>query len=176
MPNKGAEEPDVGLFVNENIGLVGGGPAGVVDGTLLPNADVVGGVAIGVVLIASLNADTFAGVVGAGWANIDPLGVPAGVVLAPNTVVLAGVFGMANADFGFGVAGASLGNVVAPPNAGEIPVLPKTEVPLAAEAPKPKFLGASEVAFESTAGVLVAPKANVVASLVTSPAGVVAGA
>ena len=168
FPNRGAEELDAALPLNEKIGFAGGGPAGVVEAAPLPNTEVVGGVPAGVVLMASPKAVPFAGVVGAGLAvpNSGPLGVPAGVVLAPNTVVLAGVFGMANADFGFGVAGTSLEAMVAPPN-GE---LPKTEVPLAAGAPNAKVLGASEVAFEVAAGALVAPEANAEAGLGTSAA------
>lgn len=87
----------------------GGGPAGVVVAAVLLNRAVVPGVPAGVVLMLMGDAVLFAGVWGsAGFApNIDPLGVPAGVVDAPNSVAFAvwfaGVEGKAvcpKADFG----------------------------------------------------------------------------
>lgn len=67
----------------------GGGPAGVVEAALLPNNETEPGVPAGVVLMG--RAVLFAGVWGsAGFMpNIGPLGVPAGVVDAPNIVCLA---------------------------------------------------------------------------------------
>ena len=178
--------PDVPLptgVLKSNMDLAGGGPAGVVVAAVFPKADPVWGLLTGVVLVVSAKVDPLTGVDGAGLAlpNIDPLGVPEGVVLVvPNTELLVGVLGKTKADFAFGVTGASLGAEDVAPNADEPPTVPKTvwlDEPLSKAlgcVPKPNDFGVSVDVLTGAAGVPETPKTGVVAGLgmsVSAPTG-----